>query len=51
MPEKKLNSYTSEFKESAIKLAIESKRPITQTAKELEINFNTLHIWTGKYSL
>ena len=28
---KKLNSYTSEFKESAVKLAIESDQPIAQT--------------------
>ena len=50
MSEKKLNSYASEFKESAVKLAIESKQPITQTAKELGINVNTLHTWIGKYS-
>jgi len=50
MSEKKLNSYASEFKESAVKLAIESKQPITQTARELGINVNTLHTWIGKYS-
>jgi len=50
MSEKKLNSYASEFKESAVKLAIGSKQPITQTAKELGINVNTLHTWIGKYS-
>jgi transposase len=43
-------SYPSEFKESAVKLAIEAKQPITQTAKELGINVNTLHTWIGKYS-
>ena len=31
----KQNSYTSEFKESAVKLAIESDHPITKTAKDL----------------
>ncbi len=35
MSEKKLKSYTSEFKESAVKLAVESDQPVTQTAREL----------------
>ena len=47
---KKQNSYTSEFKESAVKLAIESDQPIARTAKDLGINVNTLHTWIGKYS-
>jgi len=47
---KKLNSYTSEFKESAVKLAVESDQPIAHTAKDLGINVNTLHTWIGKYS-
>ena len=40
---KKQNTYTSEFKESAVKLAIESDQPIAKTAKDLGINVNTLH--------
>jgi transposase len=47
---KKTNSYTSEFKESAVKLAVESDQPITQTARELGLNPNTLHTWISKYS-
>lgn len=47
---KKPNSYTSEFKESAVKLAIESGQPIARTAEDLGINVNTLHTWIGKYS-
>jgi transposase len=31
------------FKESAIKLALESEQPIVQTARGLGINVNTLH--------
>ena len=50
MSEQKLNSYPSEFRESAVKLAIESNCPIAQTARELGINVNTLHTWIGKYS-
>lgn len=48
---KKANkTYTSEFKESAVKLAIESDQPISQTARELGVNVNTLHTWISKYS-
>lgn len=42
---KKPNSYTSEFKESAVKLALESEQPIEQTTRDLGINVNTLHTW------
>lgn len=47
---KKQNSYTSEFKESAVKLAIESDQPVAETARNLGVNVNTLHTWIGKYS-
>ena len=43
-------TYTSEFKESAVKLAIETDQPISQTARELGVNVNTLHTWISKYS-
>lgn len=42
--------YPSEFKESAVKLAIESTNPIAQTARELGINANTMHTWIRQYS-
>ncbi len=47
---KKTNTYTSEFKESAVKLAIESDQPIAATARDLGVNVNTLHTWISKYS-
>ena len=47
---KKQNTYTSEFKESAVKLANESDQPIAATARDLGVNVNTLHTWIGKYS-
>lgn len=50
MSDRKQNNYPSEFKESAVKLAIEAEQPIAQTAKELGINVNTLHTWISKYS-
>lgn len=46
---KKQMHYTSEFRASAIKLAIESDQPINQTADELGVNKNTLHTWVNKY--
>lgn len=47
--QKKQNHYTGEFKESAVKLAVESDQPISKTAEELGINKNTLHTWISKY--
>jgi transposase len=47
--QKKPQHYTSEFKESAVKLAIESDQPVSKTAEELGVNKNTLHTWIGKY--
>ncbi len=49
MSEKKLKSYTSEFKESAVKLAVESDQLVTQTARKLGVNISTLHTWIVKY--
>lgn len=50
MSKTKTKTYPSEFKESAVKLAIESKNPMAQTARELGVNSNTLYTWVGKYS-
>ena len=48
MSQKKSNSYTAEFKESAVKLAVESGQPVAQSARELGVNVNTLHTWISK---
>ncbi len=45
----KSQSYSPEFKESAIKLAKESDQSIAATARELGVNVNTLHTWIKKY--
>jgi transposase len=42
-------SYPAEFKERAVKLAVESDQPIAQTARDLGVNENTLHTWIGTY--
>jgi transposase len=49
MSQKKANTYTAEFKESAVKLAVESDQSVTQTARELGINVNTLHTWISHH--
>ena len=46
---KQAKSYTAEFKESAVKLAVESKRPLTQTARELGVSKDTLYGWVRQY--
>jgi transposase-like protein len=40
---------TAEFKESAVKLAVESDQSATKIAEELGVNKNTLHTWISKY--
>ena len=42
-------SYTPEFKEEAVRSAIESSRPIAQVAKELGIHEATLGNWVNTY--
>ena len=41
--------YPAEFKERAVKLAVESDQSMAQTARDLGVNANTLHTWIGKY--
>ena len=45
----KSQSYSAEFRESAVKLAVENKQSKAATARELGINVNTLHTWIQKY--
>ena len=40
MSQEKAKTYTAEFRESAVKLANESDKPIAQTARELGVNEN-----------
>lgn len=44
-----IQKYPAEFKERAVKLAVESDQPIAQTARDLGVNENTLHTWIGTY--
>jgi transposase len=42
-------SFSPEFKDEAVKMAIESSRPVTMVAKELGINESTLGNWVSAY--
>jgi transposase len=44
-----MKKYPAEFKERAVKLAVETEQPIAQTARDLGVNENTLHTWIGTY--
>ena len=50
MTKRTQNQYSPEFRESAVKLALESDRPVSETATELGISKSTLHTWISKYS-
>lgn len=47
---RKLNQYSSEFKVSAIKLALDGDKPIAQTAADLGVKKSTLYTWIGKHA-
>jgi transposase-like protein len=42
-------SYSPEFREEAVKLVIETSRPIAQVAKELGVHEATLGNWVNAY--
>jgi transposase len=44
-----MKKYPAEFKERAVKLAVETEQPIAQTARDLGVNENTLPTWIGTY--
>jgi len=41
--------YSLEYKKSSAKLAIESEKPITKTARDLGVSESTLYGWVNKY--
>ena len=49
MSQQKMKPYSAEFKERAVKLAVQSDQPKAQTARDLGINENTLQTWLAKY--
>lgn len=50
MTNNKRAKYPAEFKESAVKLALESDKPASHTAAELGINVDTMYTWIKQHS-
>jgi transposase len=50
MSDKKVKIYEAEFKESSVKLALESEVSIAQTARDLGVPPHTMYTWVSKYS-
>src|SRR5205823_9059159 len=48
MPERR-RKFTSEFKDEAVKMVIETSRPIAEVAREIQVNEGTLGNWVNKY--
>lgn len=48
MPERR-RKFTPEFKDEAVKMVIESSRPIAEVAREIHVNEGTLGNWCAKY--
>ncbi len=48
MPERR-KKYSSEFKEEAVKMVIESSRPAAEVAREIGVNEGMLGNWVAKY--
>ena len=41
--------FTASFKEEAVKMVIESSRPVADVAREIHINEGTLGSWVNRY--
>lgn len=45
----KQRTYTPEFREGAVRIVIETGRPIPEVAEELGIHSGTLHSWVSRW--
>ncbi len=43
------SSYSPQFRQDAVKLAVESDQSVAQIARDLGVNANTLYTWVTKY--
>ena len=48
MPERR-RRFTAEFKDEAVKLVIETSRPVAEVAREIGVNEGTLGNWVNRY--
>ena len=49
MPRKKYRKFSPEFRDEAVRLVVETSRPIAQVARELGVNDGTLGNWGNQY--
>ncbi len=50
MSSRKYKQYPAEFRESSAKIALETDRPMSQTARELGVTPKSLYSWVSVYS-
>lgn len=50
MAKRTIRKYTDEFKKSSAQLAVESGKPISDTAKNLGVSSSTLNGWVKNYA-
>lgn len=48
MPERR-RKFSPEFRDEAVKMVIESSRPIAEVAREIHVNEGTLGNWVNRY--
>jgi transposase len=48
MPERR-RKFTPEFRAEAVKMVIETSRPVAEVAREIHVNEGTLGNWVNKY--
>jgi transposase len=46
---KERRKYDKEFKQDAVRLVVEGKRPVSEVARDLAINANVLHRWKREF--
>ncbi len=49
MPRKKYQKFSPEFRDEAVRLVVETSRPIAQVARELGVSDGTLGNWVTRY--
>jgi transposase-like protein len=49
MPRKKYRKFSPEFRDEAVRLVVETSRPIAQVARGLGVNDGTLGNWVNQY--
>jgi transposase len=49
MSQTESSNYSSQFRQDAVNLAVESDQSVAQTARDLGVNSNTLYTWISKY--